>query len=169
MKQATVEKNNIVKHKASSAYLVIRLGNVYNVSSRAYHIEDPIYEIDKVIKKHKACFFAKFGKPINIKKLSKYSSNFNFKLVVCYKRENNYITKTYQITSTHRILNPNIKNYPEYYIGKEDLVGTWFEITQSEDQVDIKNLMVSSSYQKLLPAMSGSMSSFFFCKKGISS
>ena len=138
---------------------------MYNISSRAYHVEDPIYEIDNVIKKHKACFFAKFGKPINAVKLNKFISNYNFMLVISYKRADKHITKTYEIKSTHRILNTSIKNYPEYYKGKEDLVGTWFEITKSEEQVEIKNLIVSSSYQKLLPAMSGSMSSFFFCKK----
>ncbi len=164
MPKAVIEKLNVVHPAAPKIYLALRLGSVYNHSSKVYHAEDPIKEIDTVLAKLGFVHFAKFGKSISDTKLSKYLNNNPFYLVVIHKLTGEYTSKVYKIVSYSREMPADTKSYPKYYRGKEGLVGVWFKLEATEDQVDIEQLRVSSSYQKLRQAMGSSMASFFFCK-----
>lgn len=163
MSQAIIKKLSVVHPDIPKMYLAVRLGSVYNSKSKAYHIEDPIKEIDNVLNKKGYCYFAKFGKSISENKLNRYLKNNNFHLVIIHKQTGEYTSKTYSIKGFQTEVPESAKSYPSYYKGKENLVGIWFKLEPAEEQIDIDNLRVSSSYQKLRLAMSNSMGSIFFC------
>lgn len=164
MPKAAVEKLKVVHPDAPKVYLALRLGSVYNHRSKVYHAEDPIKEIDNVLAKKGFVYFAKFGKTISELKLRRYLSNNPFYLVVIHKLTGAYVHKAYKIVSFESDAPEDLKSYPNYYKGKEALVGVWFKLVESDVDVDLEALRVSSSYQKLKHAMGNSMASFFFCK-----
>jgi hypothetical protein len=149
---------------ALHSFLVIRVGKVYDLSRKAYITQDPIVEVDKVLAKYDTCFFAKFGKKLNTKKINELAANKSLYLVVVINHDGNYLSKTYKIKIAMDQILEGAKNYPAYYAGKEDFIGTWLEVTTSELQASLGSLYVTSSYQKLAISMSTSMSSFFFCR-----
>ena len=78
-----------------------------------------------------------------------------------------YKSKTYKLIKATDEIGAESRNYPSYYIGKEDFVGTWFEVRRSTYEALLGDLYVASSYSKLTTSMSLSMSSFFFCKHAL--
>lgn len=148
----------------TNSFLVIRVGKVYDMSLKAYITQDPIVEVDKVLAKYDSCFFAKFGKKLNIKKINALATKKTLYLVIAINYDGNYLAKTYKIKAASDQILDGARNYPAYYIGKEAFIGTWIEVATSELQVSLGDLYVTSSYQKLAISMSSSMSSFFFCR-----
>lgn len=145
-------------------YLVIRTGKIYDVSRRLYIENNPIDEIDEVLKKEDTCCFAKFGKKLGANTIKKYITKGPLKLVVVLNNGKAYKSKTYAIVQPLDEPPSNRKNIPKYYSGREDMVGTWIEISTTEAQVSLNDLFVVSSFERLLTSMSSSSSSFFFCK-----
>lgn len=145
-------------------YLVIRTGKIYDISRRSYINNNPINEIDEVLKKEETCCFAKFGKKLGSNTIKKYIAKGSLKLVVVLNNGKSYESKTYSIIKPLDEQPANRKNFPKYYSGREDMVGTWIEISASEIQVSLNDLFVVSSFERLLTSMSVSSSSFFFCK-----
>ncbi len=146
------------------SFLVIRIGKVYDIKKKSYIKEDPIAEVDKVLNNNVTCFFAKFGKKLNTKKISALCLKKSVRLVIAINVDGLYVSKTYFLKKACDDIDSKQLNYPAYYVGKESFIGTWLEISKSDFQVQINDLRVASSYEKLSVSMQSSMSSFFFCK-----
>ena len=146
------------------SFLVVRVGKVYDIDTKRYITQDPILEIDKVLNNFETCFFAKFGKKLNLKKIRDLSKDTDLHLVIVNKDGDYYKSKTYKLISANDEIKVESRNYPSYYIGKEHFVGTWFEVRHSLYEALLADLYVASSYSKLTTSMSLSMSSFFFCR-----
>jgi len=155
----------IHEKEMAKSFLVIRIGKIFDINTKKYLTEDPILEIDKILISWETCFFAKFGKQLNLKRIQRLLIQTDFHLVVVASSSGKkYISKTYKLKKVMQEIPANSLNYPKYYQGREGFVGTWLEIQRSNSQIALTDLYVASSLEKLLISMSSSMSSFFFCK-----
>ncbi len=157
MVKAVKKQVDVAQDSRPLGYLVIRMGKLFP--------NDPIKEIDSVIKQKKRAYFAKFGKPIGKFKAEAFLNKHNAYLVVVSFNQNKYDYKTYKFLTMTTKLPNDVGNsfYPKYYRGNEHFVGSWVEVSESDHQVDIAKLIVKSSYQKLTSVMGSAMGSCFFC------
>jgi hypothetical protein len=155
----------IVERPISKNYLVIKVGRVYSLSDKSYLVEDPVVEIDKVLQKNTTCYFAKFGNPIKVQRIDEMLLKSDLFLVIAYKLDEVFTSKTYKVISSSYDIPPKQKNYPPYYKKKIDFVGNWIEVAQTDEQVPLSHLKVTSSYQSVISAMTNTSGSVYYCKK----
>jgi len=137
------------------SYLVLRMGKQYKLN--------PIAEVDKMIEKFNYSWFAKFGKKILKSKVDDMIEKSSPYLVIIFLLNSEYISKTYKLLNISQKKPSNNEPYPYYYNEEQQLVGAWFKIKNSDHQVNIKELIVKSSLNKLSVVFSTSMGSSFFC------
>ena len=138
-----------------NSYLVLRMGSLFTLN--------PIKEVDEVIKEHGFSWFAKFGKRVantSVKKMINESSPY---LVVILLNKTEYVSKTYKLLDVSKEPPSNNEPYPNYYVNQQRFIATWFKIEDTLHQVDINNLIVKSSFQKLRHLFKTSMGSSFYC------
>lgn len=155
MVKTITKKGNVINHKLPNNYLAIRVGKVYK--------NDPIKEIDNVIKSHKYGWFAKFGRVVSQIRLDRMLSKSTPYLVIVKFDGDKYISKTYKILETAQKTLRKGEPYPSYYSGNEQFVGTWFKVEKTDNQVDVNSLVVKSSFQSLTHALTKSMCGSFSC------
>jgi len=148
-------KSESVSKEIQSSYLVLRMGSLFTL--------DPIKEVDKVINEHGFSWFAKFGKKIANTSVRKMINESTPYLVVILLHKTEYVSKTYKLLDVSK--EPPQKNepYPDYYVHQQRFIANWFKIENSLHQVDINNLIVKSSFQKLRHLFKTSMGSSFYC------
>jgi hypothetical protein len=141
--------------ETQNSYLVLRMGSLFTL--------DPIKEVDKVINEHGFSWFAKFGKKIANTSVRKMINESTPYLVVILLNKTEYVSKTYKLLDVAK--EPPQKNepYPDYYVNQQRFIANWFKIENSLYQVDINNLIVKSSFQKLSHLFKTSMGSSFYC------
>jgi hypothetical protein len=139
----------------SNSYLVLRMGKQYKFN--------PILEVDKMIDKFSYSWFAKFGKKILESKVEDMIENSSSYLVIISLLNSKYISKTYKLLNISQKKPNKNEPYPNYYNEEQQLVGAWFKIKNSDHQVNIEELIVKSSLNKLSVVFSTSMGSSFFC------
>ncbi len=155
MVQASVKQVNISQNKLPNGYLVIRMGKLFE--------NDPIKELDDVIKVKGFVYFAKFGKPVANFKASQFLSFNNPYVVIVSYDKAKYKAKTFKLLEIIKNMPPKGSPYPKYYKGNERFVGSWMKLEESDHQVEINSLIVKSSYHKLSSIMGSAMGSCFFC------
>jgi hypothetical protein len=155
MVQASVKQINISQNKLPNGYLVIRMGKLFE--------NDPIQELNDVIKIKEFTYFAKFGKAIAESKAKQFFEYNNPYFVIVSYDKSKYSAKTFKLLEILKDMPPRGSPYPKYYKGNERFIGSWLKIEESDHQVDINSLIVKSSYQKLSHIMGSAMGSCFFC------
>jgi len=156
---------DVVEKPKIKNYLVIKVGRVYSHTDKSYLAEDPVIEIDKVLSKHNTCYFAKFGNPIKIQRIEELLSKTDLYLVIAYKLDEIFTSKTYKIVSCSYDIPTSKKNFPTYYKKKMDFIGNWIEISSTEEQVPLSELKVTSSFQRVITAMTNTSGAVYYCKK----
>jgi hypothetical protein len=139
-------------------YLVIRVGLQDGV--------DPILEIDKIIKKKKYCWFAKYGNAISDKIQKRIEVKNDVVICLIYKKEDLYVMKSYEAIEISK--DPSIikGTYPAYYNKFIDRVGVFVKIRElTGDQISIDSLYIASSLNKLYYGLHNSMRGHFLCKR----
>jgi hypothetical protein len=149
--------NNFKSKKIISpkSYLVLRMGKHYKL--------DPIAEVDKMIENFGYSWFAKFGKKILVSKVEDMIEKSSSYLVIISLLNSEYISKTYKLLNISQKKPNKNEPYPNYYNEEQQLVGAWFKIKNSDHQVNMDELIVKSSLNKLSVVFSASMGSSFFC------
>lgn len=156
MIQADVKQVDIShQSKMPNGYLVIRMGKLFE--------NDPIKEIDEVIKSKGFSYFAKFGKAIAKIKANQFLTYNNPYVVIVAYDKAKYRAKTFKLIEILKDMPPKGAPYPKYYRGNERFVGSWVKLEESDHQVEINTLVIKSSYQKLSAVMGSAMGSCFFC------
>lgn len=145
-------------------FLVIRVGQVYDSVHGKYLAEDPIAEVEEVLRQHPTCFFAKFGRELNSERLHDLAQLNRLHLVIAYRSGRMYVSRAYKVIDAPHGGQVNSKRCPPYYGQIVARVGTWLEIVPTPHQPQFSNLIVESSQRNLLSSMALSSSSFFFCK-----
>ncbi|QDD11862.1 hypothetical protein [Candidatus Methylopumilus rimovensis] len=138
-----------------NSYLVLRMGSLFTLN--------PIKEVDEVIKKNGFSWFAKFGTRVANTSVRKMIDETSPYLVVILLNKTEYISKTYKLIDVAKEPPPKNELYPDYYVDQQRFIATWFKIEDSLHQVDINNLIVKSSFQKLRHLFKTSMGSSFYC------
>lgn len=134
-------------------YLVIRSGK-----DKPHHA---IKEIEKIISKNKECWFAKYGKPIDIKKITNNEKVKTYASIVIFE-EKKLVINTYDILDASYETPKSSESYPSYY--QINLVGTWVKLgRKSIHQPMLENLITKSSGRKILQTLRSSSQSFFYC------
>lgn len=149
---------------SNNSFLVVRLGKIYDPKKKNYRPEDPIKETNLVLQSSPSCFFGKFGKRLNEKRLQDQIQLNKLYLLIAYKSGNQYISHTYKVLSIPTIDQITLDKFPAYYREHEHHISTWLEVESSILQPHLSDLVVRSSGEKLLTSMALSSSSFFFCK-----
>jgi hypothetical protein len=124
---------------------------------------DPIAEIDKMIENFSYSWFAKFGKKILVSKVEDMIEKSSSYLVIVSLLNSEYISKTYKLLNISQKKPSKNEPYPNYYNEEQQFVGAWFKIKNSDHQVNMDELIVKSSLNKLSIVFSTSMGSSFFC------
>ena len=137
------------------SYLVLRMGKHYRL--------DPIAEVDKMIENFGYSWFAKFGKKILVSKVEDMIEKSSSYLVIISLLNSEYISKTYKLLNISQKKPNKNEPYPNYYNEEQQLVGAWFKIKNSDHQVNMEELIVKSSLNKLSVVFGTSMGSSFFC------
>lgn len=156
---------DVVEKPKSKAYLVLKVGRVYSNLDKSYLVEDPVIEIDKVLEKNTTCYFAKFGNPIKVQRIEEMLLKGDLFLVIAYKLDDIFTSKTYKVISSSYDISAKKKNYPAYYKKKIDFIGNWIEVAKTDEQVPLSSLKVTSSFQSVISAMTNTSGSVYYCKK----
>ncbi len=131
---------------------------------------DAIEEIEKVIKQKGQAWFGKYGEPIkqNIEARLKDGEENIFVILVrkSTKGESGgYRFKVFRLKEISRMPPKNTSDFPKYYAKTMSRIGCWLLLDLYKGpKLELANLVVRSSLQRLPQTLGSSMRAHFYCR-----
>jgi hypothetical protein len=140
---------------------------------RCSHLDgfDPIDEVDSILAKKGWVWFGKYGEPLNKGLPAEIEEGERRIFVVLVERQKaalgGYKFALYRLAELSKSEPAGQSEYPAYYRSFIGRIGHWVKLTPYDGpKVELKDLLVRSSSQKLPNSLYHSMRGHFICRLG---